>query len=590
MPSDVYTIGQYLVDRLHELEVRHLFAVPGPHCANWLQHYVEESTAIQRFGVAKTANAGYAADGYARINGLGAVCVSYSVGAFGLLNPIAGAFVERVPVVVINGAPPAENPSARATSPNATRPLVGDSNANRRVYSNVTCAAERLTNPEQAPHQIDAALQCALRHSRPVYLEVSGTLYDRPCAPPSGPLPIPPEWNAHAEDADAPVETIKRHLHRADSAVVWGGAALQRYDLEEDFDGLVRTLDVPYVTTLLGKGLLSEDHDHFAGVFDEPGSPSAVRTLVRDAEYVLGLGVDASPESSPSCLFDTGTATFVRSGETHTVPSPPRPHESTHTAVGLRTVLPRLRRETAADRFSSRGAATAARTRRTVEAAQPSAPAAFDDEITYQGFYAFVETYIGENTIVLSGTGLDRFGSRALPVHAPSGFVCQAAYRDVGHVTPAAMGVDLASDDERVLVFVGDGGFQMTAQCVGTMAEKGLDPIIFVLNNGVYGSEQHRTHPATFDRDAPFFPQSILQQWHYRKLPDALGGKGWRTETYDQLEAAVEEAFRYTGGPLLIDVRVQEKSLPTLAPRTDPGDSAEKTLGIAAETVLPRSP
>jgi indolepyruvate decarboxylase len=584
MSSDAYTIGQYLVDRLHELEVRHLFAVPGPHCSNWLHHYVEKSSSIQRFGVAKAANAGYAADGYARINGLGAVCVSYSVGAFGLLNSIAGAFVERVPVVVINGAPPAENPSS--TGPK--RPFVGDSNSNLRVYSNVTCATERLTTPEQAPHQIDAALQASLRHSRPVYLEVSGGLYDRPCAPPSGPLPIPPEWPPPAKDADAPVETIKRHVYRADSTVVWGGAGLQRYGLEEDFDALVRALDVPYVTTLLGKGLLPEDHAHFAGVFDEPGSPSAVRALVRDAEYVLGLGVDASHDAPPPFLFDTGAATFVRSDETHTVPAPHPPHNgSSHTPVGLRGVLPRLRTETTEDPFSSCGATTASRTRRAVEAAQPSAPTAPDDEITYQGFYGFIEEYVGENTIIMSGTGLDRFGSRTLPVHAPSGFVCQAAYRDVGHVTPAAMGVDLASGGERVLVFVGDGGFQMTAQCVGTMAEKGLDPIIFVLNNGVYGSEQRRAHPATFDRDAPFFPQSILQQWHYRKLPDALGGKGWRTETYDQLKSAVDEAFRFTGGPLLIDVRVQEKSLPTLASRTS--DSAEQALGIAAETVLPRS-
>jgi indolepyruvate decarboxylase len=569
--SHSYTVGQYLVDRLHELGVRHLFAVPGPHCAEWLHHYVEESSALQRFGTTNALNAGYAADGYARMNGIGAVCVSYSVGAFGSLNAIAGAFVERVPVVVINGAPSADRASRAGTCGGPPPSVVGDADTNRRVYEHVTCAAEHIADPERAPDQIDQALRACLRARRPVYLEPREDVFDRPCARPEAPLSRPDRAPSTA-GCDGVVDALARDLRGAEAPVVWGGAELQRYGLEEDFEALVRTLDVPYVTSFPGKGLLPEDHPHFAGILDPSGSPPAVRSFVEEADYVLGLGVGPSCDPLPDAVVASGAATLVGRDGTRTVPPTARwdsAESPAEDAVDLRALLSRLRTSVVGGTDSFGGAQRAARVRHAVEAARPRASTAPDAKITYQGFYDFIAEYVGNDTLLMSGTGLDRLGALTLPAVAPSGFVSQAIYGDAGYVTPAAIGAELASDCERVLVFVGDGGFQMTAQCVGTMAEKGTNAIIFVLNNGVYGSEQRRTNPGTFERGEAFFPQAILQHWHYRKLPDAMGGEGWRTETYGQLKSAVEEAFKYTGGPLLIDVRVQERSLPALAAPTD---------------------
>lgn len=581
MSSRSYTVGQYLTDRLHELDIRHLFSVPGAHCAEWLHDYVESGSAIRRLGVTNPANAGYAADGYARMNGLGAVCVPYSVGTLALLNPMAGAFVERAPVVVITGAPPSK--------PNAEehhRPFVSDRDANRRVFENVTCAAEHIENPERAPVAIDRCLQSCLQHRQPVYLELASDIYDRSCSLPKGPLPV-----QFSEAPETVQNDIASQLRYADSVVVWAGVELQRYGLEEEFKTLIQTLDAPYVTTLLAKGLLPEDDDRFAGIFAGSSCPPAVQDLVEDADFVLGLGVTHPHTSTPDALTNANAATLVRRGGIDDTP-PDRgclPDSVTvHSVDGLRSLLFELRTDVAERVPSFDGTVSATRTRRVVERTETLESTAPDDPITYPGFYKFIEAYVGDDTILMSGTGLDRFGTQTLPANVSSGFVCQSAYSDAGYVTPAAMGVDLGSGDERVLVFVGDGGFQMTVQCVGTMAEKGLDPIIFVLNNGVYGAEQRRTNPAPFEGDAPFSPQTILQQWHYRKLPDAFGGKGWRIETYDHLQAAVEEAFKYTGGPLLLDVRVQQKSLPPLAAETI--ESPEQPLDLPTEAVIPSSP
>lgn len=585
MVYDSYSVGQYLVDRLHELGVRDLFSVPGPYCAEWLHHYVEQSGAIRRFGLTNALNAGYAADGYARTNGVGAVCVPHSVGAYSLLNAVAGSFVERVPVVVINGAPPTEGPDMRR---GRRRPLAGERDANRRVYADVTCAAERIDEPERAPQQIDRVLRACLRARRPVFLEPTADVYDRSCPPPNGPLPV--QTDRPPADCDGLLTDIADRLREGESAVLWGGVELQRYDLSGEFEALVQALDVPYVTSLPGKGLLPENHDHFAGILDPSGTPPAVRSLVADAEYVLGLGVGPSHASPPDVVLGRGAATLVHRDGVRTVPTPdarsPTGSPAPDPPVGLRDLLFRLWTSVAGGLPSFGGMDAAARTRAAAEDARPAPSTSPDADITYQGFYDLIAEYVEPDTLVMSGVGLDRFGSAMLPVRGPSGFICQAAYGDVGYAAPAAIGADLGTEAERVLVLVGDGGFQMTASCVGTMAEKGLDPIIFVLNNGVYGSEQRRTDPAAFEHDEAFFPQALLQHWHYRKLPDAMGGKGWRVETYGQLRSTVEEARKYTGGPLLIDVRLRQRSLPALTPHLE---VSERPVDLAVEAVLPTS-
>jgi TPP-dependent 2-oxoacid decarboxylase len=316
-----YAVGQYLVDRLRALGVRHLFSVSGPCCAEWLRHYVEATPSIQRFATATAANAGYAADGYARLNGIGAVCVPRSVGTFPLLSPIAGAFTERVPVVVVTGAP------STAGEISCERERAVSNGHSRRVFEDVTATAVSITTPGEAPTQIDCALQTCLRTRRPVYLEPCADVLHHPCAPPDAPLSIPtPDAHPPTEALDA----LETYLTRAASIVVWGGIELQRYGLEREFATLLRALDAPYVTSLLGKGLLAEDHAQFAGILAPEGTPPSVQSLVADADYVLGLGVDPNAEPPPQPVRRAGAATLV--GASGTAPSA--------TEVGTRHRLP----------------------------------------------------------------------------------------------------------------------------------------------------------------------------------------------------------------------------------------------------------
>lgn len=556
--SNVYTVGQYLADRLHQIGVDHLFAIPGDYCAEWVHNYVETNPDIERIGATNELNAGYAADGYARMRGVGAVCVTYSVGAFSLLNAIAGAYVERVPVVVINGAPsPAKRLQFRETG-FQWHHLIDDQDTDLRVYQNVTVAAERIEDPDRAPKQIDAALAACLSERRPVYLETLENVYDLPCERPQGRITASdPRSDAH--NLEEALEHVRGKLVAADRPLVWAGVEIERYGLQDAFAEWVEAHDLPYVTSLLGKGVLSESNARFAGIFDGNGSPDAVQALVKESDFVLGLGAWMTDENLLGWMLDWTDTTLayrevVRAGA------------EVYTAVSLPDLLHGLLdADDAIGPFNGAALAEATRSKTTVDTPDdPDAPTGPDETLTYQGFYDAVSQYVDASTVVMGGTGFNYFGSMSLPTLRQSGYVAQAAYADIGYVTPAAVGVDFAVDDDvRVMVFAGDGGFQMTAQCIGTMVEHNQNPILFVLDNGVYGIEQWLADPAVYGNDEPFYPLSVIPRWNYSALPHAFGGgKGWRVETFGELTDAVQGALDNTDGPSLIQVVIPSKSIP----------------------------
>lgn len=115
------------------------------------------------------------------------------------------------------------------------------------------------------------------------------------------------------------------------------------------------------------------------------------------------------------------------------------------------------------------------------------------------------------------------------------------------------------------MVFAGDGGFQMTAQCLSTQTRFNLNPIIFVMNNGVYGVEQWLGDASVFFNDKPFFKSCNLHPWNYSKLADVFGCQGWRAGTYGELQDAITGALANSGSPSIIQVVIPSKSIPSNA-------------------------
>jgi indolepyruvate decarboxylase len=186
------TVAAYLKQRLEELGLERLFVVAGNYTAPFLDTILEDPRSpIVITGIPNEICAGYAADGYARLRGIGAVAVTYGVGAFSLLNAVAGSLAEKAPVVVINGAPTNKEFQNSLYAGFLYSHMTSDPYSNLDVYRRITVNAERILNAGEAPHQIDAALSACISHGQPVYLEVLEDVWRTACRQPSGPLSQP---------------------------------------------------------------------------------------------------------------------------------------------------------------------------------------------------------------------------------------------------------------------------------------------------------------------------------------------------------------------------------------------------------------
>lgn len=545
--SPGYTVGQYLVDRLHQLGLEHLFSIAGDYTIGWVNGYVEPSP-IRVVEEVNELNAGYAADGYARLKGIGALCVTYSAGSLCAVNAIAGAYVERVPVVLINGAPSVKRTIAFEQTGFSSHHFISGRQTDLQVFEYLTVATARIDNPDLAPLEIDRALTQCITERRPIYLELLEDVVDQECERPTGAL-SPGRTISDATSLEGSIATIGEELGRAASPLVWVGVEVDRLGLQEATLALIHQLNVPYVTQLLSKGVLPEDDPLFAGVFDGQASSSAVSDLVQGSDFVLALGVWLTDLNSLGWDVDFGRTAFVALDAV-----------KYGSYFGAQVALGDFVAGLLAKKVTSRAASSPPAASREAARVEPT------DEITYQGFFDFIPEYIEPDTILGTDASMNYFGSLALRVPAAGGFIAQSSYSSIGYIAPAATGMCLAKGaDQRVMVFAGDGGFQMSAQCLSTQTRFGLDPIIFVIDNGVYGVEQWLADSSVFYTESPFYKSCLLHPWRYSKLAEVFGCRGWEVRTYGELQEAISGAMANTGSPSLIQVVVPGKSIPTNA-------------------------
>ncbi|MEV4509070.1 thiamine pyrophosphate-dependent enzyme [Dactylosporangium sp. NPDC049525] len=543
-----YTVGQYLVDRLSQLGLGHLFSIAGDYTISWVNRYVTPSE-IEIVEEVNELNAGYAADGYARLKGIGALCVTYSAGALCAVNAIAGAYVEKVPLVLINGTPDIKKTIAFQQTGFSAHHFISGSETDLQAFEHLTAAAVRVDNPDLAPVLIDYALLQCITERQPVYIELLQDMVDLTCEPPRGTLK-PARAMSDPASLEQSIAKIAERLREASNPLIWVGVEVDRFGLHEQALNLIRQLNVPFVTELLSKAILPEEDALFAGVFDGQASSPAVKELAKASDFVLALGVWLTDINTLGWDIDFDKTAFVSLDAVKygTYFSP---------QVALEHLMDGLLEQRIARRSPARPQIPAD--------AVAAVPAAYE-EITYQGFYDAIPQYIDENTILGSDSSLNYFGSLLLKAPVVRGFVAQSSYSAIGYIAAAATGICLARDNnQRVMVFSGDGGFQMTAQCLSTQTRFGLNPIIFVLNNGVYGVEQWLADASVFSTDKPFYKSCVLHPWNYSKLADVFGCQGFKVSTYGELDLAMKDALANDNSPAVIEVVVAGKSIPSNA-------------------------
>jgi indolepyruvate decarboxylase len=517
------TIGDYLISRLRGLGVEHVFGVPGDYVLGFYELLGKRGMRI--VNTCDEQGAGFAADAYARMRGLGVVCVTYCVGGLKIANTTAEAFAEKSPVVVISGSPGMRE---RDKNP-LLHHKVRDFDTQFKIFEQITVASTVLQDVQTAQKEIDRVLEAALRFKRPVYIEIPRDMVGAPCIAHHRTADV-----RKVSDGDALKEALEEAvamLNAARQPVILADVEIHRFGLQETLLRLAERANIPIASTILGKSVVGEEHPLYLGVYEGAMGREEVRQYVEESDCVLLLGVFMTDVNLGiyTARLEMARAIYATS-EKLTI----RFH--TFEDVMLEDFLGGLVEETLM---------------RHEPGAYPHPAPAVEfvaqgkRKVTVGRLFQCLNAFLTKEMVVIADVGDALFGAADLLIRHRTEFLGPAYYTSMGFAVPASIGAQLADARLRPLVLVGDGAFQMTGMELATAVRFGLSPIVVVLNNRGYGTERQMQEGSYND----------ILNWNYHRLPEVLGaGRGFLVETEEQLEQALNAAQRETGGFCLLDV------------------------------------
>ena len=537
--SQQSNVSSFLIKRLYDYGVRHIFGVPGDFVLGFY-HQLIQSNQLKVINTCDEQGAAFAADAYARINGLGAVCVTYCVGGLKVVNATAQAFAEKSPLVVISGAP---GINERIRNP-LLHHKVRDFDTQQRIFEHMTVDSIMIDNPRTAAKDIDRVLSSAIRYKRPVYIELPR---DKVLTP----IPIYQEQyvdsskfskTAIETDIDSLQEALAEATAMINSSkqpVIIAGVEIHRFGLQNKLLQLADKTNIPVVSTVLSKSVISEDHPSYIGVYEGAMGHESVRKYVESSDCLILLGalmtdIDFSITPTP---IDQSKSIYVTSEKLSIK------HHNFENVLLQDFLTSLIQAPLATKDFMFVGKQGNMKKNNNRDF-----PAVRNQKITVKRLFECLNFSITDNTIVIADVGDSLFGALDLTIHGQTDFLCPAYYASMGFAVPAAIGAQLANPTLRPIVIVGDGAFQMTGMEISTISRFALYPVIIVLNNGGYGTERPML-------DGPF---NDILPWNYFRIPEITGhGKAFLIETEDQLQESLSVAENiYPHELCILDVRL----------------------------------
>jgi indolepyruvate decarboxylase len=503
--------------RLHDLGIRDVFGVPGDYSFP-LNDAICNGGEMRWIGCANELNAAYAADGYARVKGVGAVCTTYGVGELSAINAIAGSYAEHLPVFHLVGAPNASTQAKRVLMHHTLGN--GEYDLFRRMSEPVVAASAVMT-PQNAAPETERLIYEALYHRRPVYMVFPADLANQPILAEAVPLAPP---RSAPEALDRVVRIVLDRLAGAKSACLLAGILVGRTDNANQLTAVLDASGLPFATMFMGKSVLDEQHPGYVGIYDGALMNEDVRAFVEEADFVLNVGApltDFNTGAFTACLNPLRTVTVGH----HHVEIDGKVITGLEMGDVLRELALRVDlRDWLGLKPSSLGPAVG----------DPGA--AIDAASLYPRWEQFLRP--GDIVVAETGTASMGLGFAHLPQDAT--FLNQTLWGSIGWATPAAVGAAAAAPERRVVLITGEGSHQMTAQEIGQFERLGLRPVVFVVNNNGYLIERLLCKE-------PSIAYNDVAQWRYTALPHAFGCEGWlvrRVTTNAELDAALIDASK----------------------------------------------
>jgi len=528
--------GSYLVERLTQLGVGHIFGVPGDFVLGF-DKLIEDSS-IKFINTCDEQGAGFAADAYARLQGLGVVCITYCVGGLKVANTTAQAYAEKSPVLVISGSP--------GTNERVKNPLlhhkVRDFDTQYKVFQQLTVASAVLDDPYTAFAEIDRVINAVIKYKRPGYIEIPRDMVKRSlsesviaCSNSQHDIIQEPETSNALVLEEALNEAVEL-INKAEKPVILAGVEIHRFGLQEQLLRLVEKTNIPVAETLLGKSVVSELHPNYIGLYEGAMGNENTREYVESSDCLILLGTFLSDINLGifTAHLEPKHSIYVTSEKTSI-------HLHNYEEIRLQDFVEGL---LTADIKPRKLTITNA-----VKKPTPFSPVP-GQKICVERLFQRLNSFITDNMIVIADVGDALFAGSELFVHDKTRFLSSAYYASLGFAVPGSIGVQLANRNIRPLVLVGDGAFQMTGMELSTAVRYNLNPIVVLLNNQGYGTERPMC-------DGKF---NDLLNWRYSRIPEVLGaGRGFNIYTENELESALKESEAYTESFSLLEVHLDSQ-------------------------------
>ncbi|KAF2838508.1 pyruvate decarboxylase [Patellaria atrata CBS 101060] len=551
-------VAEYLFRRLHEVGVRSVHGLPGDYNLVALDYIPKNG--LRWVGNVNELNAGYAADGYARVKGISAIVTTFGVGELSAINAISGAYSEYVPIVHIVGYP--------STISQRNGLLLhhtlgnGDFNVFANMSRNVSCNVALLNDPHEAATQIDHAIRECYLQSRPVYIslptdmvrkKIEGARLEKPLD-----LTFPPN---DEEKENYVVEVVLKYLHAAKNPAILVDACAQRHRALDETHELIKKTGIPTFVAPMGKGAVDETLPNYGGVYAGDGSNAGVRERLESSDLVLSIGAIKSDFNTAGFTYRISQLNTIDFHSNYT-----RVKYSEYPGVRMNGVLRKV-----AAKIGKLNVQEGPIPNNRIPAEERKSE---DTTITQAWFWPRLGQWLEPKDIVITETGTANFGIWETRFPKDVTAISQVLWGSIGYATGSCQGAALAAKElgvKRTILFTGDGSFQLTAQEVSTMIRNGLSPILFVINNAGYTIERY-IHG--FDADYNDIPD-----WQYTKLPEVFGAKDAKTyqvRTKEEVNRLFEDRDFSQGDKL--------RFVEIFMPRDDAPIALKSTAEAAAKT------
>ncbi len=530
--NGLISVGGYLAKRLERVGIKHYFGVPGDYNLILLDELLKNKN-LQFIGCCNELNAGYAADGYSRANGIAALVVTFSVGGLSALNAVAGAYSEDHPIVVISGGP---NTNSEPEN-QLLHHTLGEIRYSyqRDIYSEVTKEAVIIKHIADAPYQIDTAIQTSLEKQKPVYIEIPCNIAGLQIHEPQL-FKFTKNTKSNPEALSEAVESTATILNSAPKPILVAGVKLRPWEALDSFKTLAEKSGYAVATMPNAKGYFPEDHPNYIGTYWGPVSSPGTAEIVESANAYLFAGPTFTDYTT------TGYSSLINHSKLiHVGPDYVKLPNKTYNNVFINEFLKEL-----SNVISYNDASLVAYNRIRPDYSKTNKLNS-NEILTTKKLFKMVQDILDSNSAVIAETGDSWFNGMNLVLPNDCKFEIQMQYGSIGWSVGATLGYQLATTPQRrIISLIGDGSFQLTAQEMSTMIRYNLNPIIFLINNGGY----------TIEVEIHDGPYNNIQNWNYADLVNVFNGDSgngisFKVNTEGELQKAINKSLKHNGLSLI---------------------------------------